>query len=82
MKDYACHEEYLEYENNRKQKVIDRLSRKIQRLNQKLKKEMSKYYINGYEVILISDQKFNALFGDQVLMAKVDKRFFNPGGEF
>lgn len=36
MKDYACHEEYLEYENNRKQKVIDRLSRKIQRLNKQL----------------------------------------------
>lgn len=35
MKDYACHEEYLEYENNRKQKVIDRLSRKIQRLTKK-----------------------------------------------
>jgi len=35
MKDYACHEEYLEYENNRKQKVIDRLSRKIQKLKGK-----------------------------------------------
>lgn len=63
-------------------KVIDRLSRKIQKLKTELTKKNQRYFLGGNEVILMSHEKFNSLFGDKVLMAKVDPKFFNPGGEF
>ena len=69
---------YDEIEHQKK--VIDKLSRKIQKLKTELAKKNTRYYIGGNEVILMSHEKFNALFGDNVEMVKVDKRYFNFGG--